>query len=112
VRLYPDNRGELTVTANEYLKEVLVSQDLGDDSDEMKALQKHRAEVEKIIRESFKDTALTIRYAGSKAKGTMDKESYDLTSRGCGPLALVRDGVLVESRLIGRTRSIRLSNSY
>jgi hypothetical protein len=34
--------------------------------------------VEKLIRDNFKETALTIRYAGSKAKGTMNKESYDL----------------------------------
>lgn len=66
------------MTADEYLYEVLASQALGDDSDEVKALQKHRADVEKLIRDSFKDTALTIRYAGSKAKGTMNRESYDL----------------------------------
>ena len=66
------------MTADEYLKDVLASQALGDDSDEVKALQKHRADVEKLIRDNFKDTALTIRYAGSKAKGTMNKESYDL----------------------------------
>lgn len=66
------------MTADEYLNEVLASQALGDDSDEVKALQKHRADVEKLLRDNFKDTALTIRYAGSKAKGTMNKESYDL----------------------------------
>jgi hypothetical protein len=66
------------MTADEYLREVLASQTLGDDSDEIKALQKHSADVEKLIRDDFKDTVLTIRYAGSKAKGTMNKESYDL----------------------------------
>ena len=66
------------MTADEYLREVLDSQALGDDSDEVKVLQKHRAAVEKVICDNFKDTALTIRYAGSKAKGTMNKESYDL----------------------------------
>lgn len=66
------------MTADEYLQVILASQALGDDSDEVKALQKHRADVEKLIRDSFKDTALTIRYAGSRAKGTMNKESYDL----------------------------------
>lgn len=66
------------MTADEYLSEVLASQALGDDSDELKALQTHRADVEKLIRDNFKNTALTIRYAGSKAKGTMNKESYDL----------------------------------
>jgi hypothetical protein len=34
--------------------------------------------VEKLLRDNFKDTVLTIRYAGSKAKDTMNKESYDL----------------------------------
>ncbi len=66
------------MTADEYLSEVLASQALGDDSDEVKSLQKHRANVEKLIRDNFKGTVLTIRYAGSKAKGTMNKESYDL----------------------------------
>ena len=66
------------MTADEYLSNVLASQALGDDSDEVKALQKHRADVEKLLRDNFKDTGLTIRYAGSKAKGTMNKESYDL----------------------------------
>jgi hypothetical protein len=66
------------MTADEYLSEVLASQNLADGSEEMKSLQTHRAEVEKVIRDNFNGTALTIRYAGSKAKGTMDKESYDL----------------------------------
>ena len=66
------------MTANEYLYDVLVSQALTDDSDEVKALQKHRVDVEKLLRDEFKDSALTIRYAGSKAKGTMNRESYDL----------------------------------
>jgi hypothetical protein len=37
------------MTADEYLYEVLASQALGDDSDEIKALQKHRAEVETVL---------------------------------------------------------------
>ena len=36
------------MTADEYLNEVLASQALGDDSDEVKTLQKHRGEVEKL----------------------------------------------------------------
>ena len=66
------------MTINSYLSEILASQALGDDSDEIKALQKHRAEVEKLLCAHFKDSSPTIRYAGSKAKGTMNKESYDL----------------------------------
>jgi hypothetical protein len=66
------------MTADEYLHEILASQALGDDSDEVKALQKHRADVEKLLCDHFKDSSPTIRYAGSKAKGTMNRESYDL----------------------------------
>ena len=39
--------------------------------------------MEKLIRDNFRDTALTIRYAGSKAKGIMNKESYDLDIISC-----------------------------
>lgn len=66
------------MSANDYLYDVLASQALGDESDEVKALQKHRAEVEKLLCDHFKDSSPTIRYAGSKAKGTMNRESYDL----------------------------------
>src|ERR1700682_124646 len=66
------------MTADEYLYDILASQALGDDSDEVKTLQEHRVDVETLIRDNLKDTALTIRYAGSRAKGTMNKESYDL----------------------------------
>lgn len=66
------------MTANDYLAKVLASQTLGDDSEELKALQKHRAEVEKILRDHFEDCSPTIRYGGSKAKGTMIKQAYDL----------------------------------
>ena len=64
--------------ADKYLKEVLEAQTLAEDSDEIKALQKRRAEVEKLLRAEFKDSNPRIRYAGSKSKGTMIAESYDL----------------------------------
>lgn len=66
------------MTTNEYLANVLASQSLGDESDELKALQKRRAEVEKLLRQHFDESSPTIRYGGSKAKGTMIRESYDL----------------------------------
>jgi len=62
---------------NEYLQSVLSGQSLGDDSGELKELQTQRAVVEKLIRESFGAVPI-IRYGGSKAKGTLIKESYDL----------------------------------
>ncbi|RJR45240.1 MAG: hypothetical protein C4576_12380 [Desulfobacteraceae bacterium] len=64
--------------ANDYLRKVLASQTLQDDSEELKALQSRRAEVEQLLRDHFDDSSPTIRYGGSKAKGTMIKEAYDL----------------------------------
>jgi hypothetical protein len=66
------------MTANEYLAKVLSSQTLGSNSSELKDLQDRRAEVEDLLRTHFDDGTPTIRYGGSKAKGTMIKESYDL----------------------------------
>lgn len=66
------------MTTNEYLKEVLQFQTLEEGSDELIALQERRAEVERHIRSAFDKSAPTIRYGGSKAKGTMIREAYDL----------------------------------
>lgn len=63
---------------NEYLEGVLKQQTLTADSDELKALQKQRANVETLLRTFFKKCSPTIRYGGSKAKGTMIKDAYDL----------------------------------
>jgi hypothetical protein len=62
---------------NDYLYEVLNSQNLDPDGPEMKALRKEREKVEGVLRERF-GSSPTIKYGGSKAKGTMNKESYDL----------------------------------
>lgn len=66
------------MTDNEYLQKVLASQTLVDGSEELKALQERRAQIEKVLRDHFEDCTPTIRYGGSKAKGTMIKEAYDL----------------------------------
>lgn len=63
---------------NDYLQKVLQTQVLAQDSDELKQLQEHRAEVEAVLREHFAESYPTIRYGGSKAKGTMIREAYDL----------------------------------
>lgn len=65
------------MNTNDYLNEVLSAQDLKDDSAELKELQTERANVEKLLRAKFGSTP-TIRYGGSKAKGTLIKEAYDL----------------------------------
>lgn len=66
------------MNTNEYLQAVLKSQTLSQDSEELKNLQEQRAKVEELLREHFKKSSPTIRYGGSKAKGTMIRESYDL----------------------------------
>jgi hypothetical protein len=64
-------------TDNEYLYTVLNSQNLDPNGPEMKALQEERQKVEVILRKRF-GSSPDIKYGGSKAKGTMIKESYDL----------------------------------
>ncbi len=66
------------MTDDEYLKKILEEQTLGEDSDELKSLRQHRDEVEALLVKRFVSSSPTIRYGGSKAKGTMIKESYDL----------------------------------
>jgi hypothetical protein len=66
------------MTTTEYLKGLLESQTVKEDSPELEALRKHREAVEKLLREKFPKAKLTIRYGGSKAKGTMILQSYDL----------------------------------
>jgi len=64
-------------TDNDYLNSVLDSQTLDPDGLEMTALQGERQKVETLLRKRF-GSSPTIKYGGSKAKGTMIKESYDL----------------------------------
>ncbi len=61
-----------------YLQSVLDAQVVGDDGQEMKNLRAARAEVEGLINIHFSGSSPTIRYGGSKAKGTMNLIDYDL----------------------------------
>lgn len=61
-----------------YLEDILESQTLDPDGQEMKDLRAHRSDVEKLLRKKFEKCSPTIRYGGSKAKGTMIREAYDL----------------------------------
>ena len=66
------------MTLTEYLNKVLVSQTLKEDSPERVRLRRHRAAVEKLLRETFPDSSPTIKYGGSVAKNTLIKDAYDL----------------------------------
>ena len=61
-----------------YLETILKNQNLDADSQELKDLRKHREDVEEILHNGFPKATPTIRYGGSKAKDTMNRESYDL----------------------------------
>ena len=61
-----------------YLHNIQESQTISSNSEEMKILQTTREEVEKLLTKAFADSNPTIRYGGSKIKGTMIKDSYDL----------------------------------
>ncbi len=66
------------MTVSEYLAAILKSQTLEEGSTELEDLRKHREDVEKVLQAKYTSPAPTIRYGGSKAKGTMILESYDL----------------------------------
>ena len=65
------------MTNEEYLEEILESQTLANDGDELKLLRRRRDDVEKLLRKEYGSNP-SIRYGGSKAKGTMIKDSFDL----------------------------------
>ncbi len=60
----------------QYLKDVLSSQNFKSSDPELVALREKRKEVEAILRDAF--PGATIRYAGSHAKNTMIRACYDL----------------------------------
>lgn len=65
------------MTSDEYLNSILKSQEVADDSKEMRELRKHRQDVEALLCSQY-GNAPHLRYGGSKAKGTMILESFDL----------------------------------
>lgn len=66
------------MTDDEYLDAVLREQTLVPGGPELTELQGQRENVERIIKEKLGHAKPTIRWGGSKAKGTMNLESYDL----------------------------------
>lgn len=63
---------------NSYLESVLSSQNLDNDGKELKDLRAERDRVKSVLFSAFSDDPPSIRYAGSYAKGTLIKETYDL----------------------------------
>jgi hypothetical protein len=65
------------VTTEHYLTKILQQQTLADDSSEMKELLRRREEIQGVLNAAFAKSRPSIRWGGSKAKGTMIRESYD-----------------------------------
>lgn len=65
------------MTADDYLDRVLAAQTFGDEDFELKALRQHRKDIEALLNSSFEDSDPSIRWAGSMAKHTMIRTSYD-----------------------------------
>src|SRR5262245_17847105 len=57
-----------TMKPEEYLRQILESQKLAEDSDALKRLRRRREEIEGRLREAY-GSSPTIRYGGSQAKG-------------------------------------------
>lgn len=68
----------MTKRDDDQLLRILDAERLDDDGPEMREIRKVRDEVETILRAAFGNVDVSIKYGGSKAKGTMLKGSYDL----------------------------------
>jgi hypothetical protein len=66
------------MTVSDYLDQILASQTLPEDGDELEELRSRRKNVEDLLLTAFPKGAPTIRYGGSMAKGTMIRAAYDL----------------------------------
>lgn len=66
------------MTGNQYLQDLLVSQELKEGCAELIALDVERDEVDRLLREKYPDSNLTFTHGGSRAKGTMIRDDYDL----------------------------------
>jgi hypothetical protein len=66
------------MTGNQYLQDLLVSQELKEGCAELVALDEERDEVDRLLREKYPYSNLTFTHGGSRAKGTMIRDDYDL----------------------------------
>lgn len=67
----------MSLTPTQYLKKVLDRETFANDDDELEELRKHRDAVKEQLSSHFTESSPSIRWAGSMAKGTMVRTSYD-----------------------------------
>jgi len=65
------------MTPDEYLKKILHQQTFASDAPELKELRARRKEIKEVLEEEFSDATPSTRWAGSMAKDTMIRASYD-----------------------------------
>jgi hypothetical protein len=63
---------------NSYLKDLLKSQQLEEGCDELKDLDAERDKVDQLLKDAFPSSGPNFTHGGSRAKGTMIREDYDL----------------------------------
>lgn len=63
---------------NDYLLDLLKSQQLEEGCDELVALDTERDNVEQLLSDTYPDSNPNFKHGGSRAKGTMIREDYDL----------------------------------
>lgn len=66
------------MSGNDYLKDLLASQRLDEDSAECQALDDEADWIEAIIRQAYPLSRMMFTHGGSRAKGTMIREDHDL----------------------------------
>lgn len=66
------------MSGNNYLKDLLASQRLDENSAEWRELDEEAARIEEILRQAYPDSRLMFTHGGSRAKGTIIHEDYDL----------------------------------
>jgi hypothetical protein len=65
------------MTPAEYLEKILQAQTFADDAPELKELRARRKAIKELLEKEFSDAKPSTRWAGSMAKDTMIRESYD-----------------------------------
>ena len=66
------------MSAADYLHELLASQSLEEGCPELEALDAVRDDVEHLVRDAYTKSVIRFTHGGSRAKGTLVKEDYDL----------------------------------
>jgi hypothetical protein len=67
----------MSMTPDQYLKKVLKRETFSDEDPELKDLRQRREDVKALLTAHFAESDPSIRWAGSMAKGTMVRASYD-----------------------------------